>query len=90
MGAGHYQWSYPYADPRADPPAITLDSSLDDLIDNAGAYQRVMAVFAAHNPEFPSRLNGENGLSLRQAAEMNPRAEELLARLEAVLRRDGA
>ena len=90
VGAGHYQWSYPYAHARADPPAVTLDTSLDDLIDNAGAYQRVMAVFAAHNPEFPSRLNGENGLSLRQAAELNPRAEELLARLQTVLKGDGA
>ena len=90
VGSGHYQWSYPYEAPRADPPAVTLDSALDDLIDNDGAYQRVMAVFAAHNPEFPSRLNGENGLSLRQAAELNPHADELLARLEAVLRQHGA
>ena len=47
-----------------------------------------MAVFAAHNSVFSSRLNGENGLSLRQAAELNPYAGELLARLEAVLQQN--
>ncbi len=46
---------------------------------------RVMAIFTQHNPEFADRLNSQNGMTVRQAAGLNLRAEELLARLEAVL-----
>jgi alpha-L-rhamnosidase len=86
VGSGNYHWSYPYTDNKASHRALSVDSPLDELIDDASAYTQVMAVFAQHNPEFAGRLNGQNGLTVRQAAELNPRADELLAQLEAILR----
>ena len=86
VGSGTYHWSYPYVDSRGNHRALTVDSSLDELVDDARAYAQVSAIFAQHDPELAGRLNGQNGITVRQAAELNPRADELLARLEAVFR----
>jgi len=86
VGSGRYHWSYPYAVTRVEPRPLTIDSTLDELVDDASAYKLVMAVFASHNLEFADRLRGQLELTLREAAELNPRPAELMARLEAVLR----
>src|SRR5262249_32934300 len=91
VGSGMYRWSCPYSLTGSHHRALSVDSPLDDLVDDASAYKRVMAIFAEHNPEFVARLTGQTGLSVRQAAELNPRAGELVARLEEALReRNGA
>ncbi len=86
VGSGTYRWSCPYAGTQTNHRDFSVDSPLDELIDDASVYQRVEAVFAQHNPEFNGRLNGQSGMTVRQAAELNPRFDELLARLAAALR----
>jgi alpha-L-rhamnosidase len=85
IGSGRYSWSYPYQDLKMTHPPLSLDSTLDDLIDNPEAYALVIKIMTEHNAEFADRLNGQTGITLRQAVSLNPRAEELSARLEAAL-----
>ncbi len=85
VGSGRYSWSYPYQDLKMTRPPLSLDSTLDDLIDNPEAYALVIKIMTEHNAEFADRMNGQTGITLRQAVSLNPQAEELSARLEAAL-----
>jgi hypothetical protein len=64
---------------------LTLDSTLDELIDQPEAYALVMKIIAEHNAEFADRINGQMDLTLHQAAYLNPRAEDLSNKIGAVL-----
>ena len=85
VGSGRYRWSYPYQEHEAPRPLLSLDSTLDDLLDDPEAYALVMKIMTEHNAEFADRMNGQIGLTLRQFAYFNPHAEELCARIEIAL-----
>jgi alpha-L-rhamnosidase len=81
VGSGAYRWSVPYTVPTAARPALTLDSTLGDLVEHPAAYEQVMQAFMQHNFEFADRLDGQLGVTLRQAAKQNPNSEALAARI---------
>jgi alpha-L-rhamnosidase len=85
VGSGRYHWSYPYQEHQVTRPPQSLESTLDDLLDNPEAYALVMKIMTEHNAEFADRMNGQTGLSLRQVAYLNPHAEELCDRIEIAL-----
>jgi alpha-L-rhamnosidase len=89
VGSGRYRWSYPYEAPAVVYPPLTIDSTLGDLIDQPAVYAQVMHLVAQHNPEFADRMDGQVSVSLRQAIHMNPSAQELQAKVEAVLAKSG-
>jgi hypothetical protein len=64
---------------------LTLDSTLGELIDQPEAYAQVKDVFVQHNREFADRMNGQMEVTLREAIYLNPRPEELSAKIESVL-----
>ena len=85
VGSGRYRWSHPYAVPEPVRPHLTLDSTVGDLLDHPAVYAQVMGLFAAHNPEFLYRMEGQLGVSLRQAIHQNPNAHVLEERVAEVL-----
>jgi len=85
VGSGRHHWSYAYEDLKAPRSALSLDSLLDELIDDSEAYRLVMKIMAQHNPEFADRMNGQMGMTLRQAIYLNPNADGLSAIIEAAL-----
>lgn len=85
VGSGSYRWSYPYQAAESSLPALTLDSTLGEVIDHPAAYTQVMNIFFDHNREFADRIEGQTEVTLREAVLLNPRAEELAARIEAAL-----
>lgn len=85
VGSGRYRWSYPYRVAEAVHPALTLDSPLGMLFDHPEAYARVMDIIARHNPEFAGRMAGQVSVTLRQAIQQNPNAQQLQAQVEAAL-----
>ncbi len=90
MGSGCYRWSYAYAPPQEILPTLSLDSPWGDLIDHATAYEEVVRLFLAHNPEFVARLEGQTAVTLRQAIQQNPNARALQERVEQALLEVGA
>jgi alpha-L-rhamnosidase len=85
IGSGKYRWSYPFQQQAKPRPVLTLDSTLGELIDHPEAYARVRKLFIQHNEEFADRLDGQTEVTLREAIYLNPRPEELRARIEAAL-----
>ena len=85
VGAGRYRWSVPYQTPSVTHPALTLDSTVGDLIDHPAAYAAVMRVVAQISKDFADRLDGRVSVSLRQATRMNPNAQAMQAAIEATL-----
>jgi hypothetical protein len=85
VGAGRYSWAYAFETPVTVYPALTLDSTVGDLIDHPAAYAAVMRVVAQISKDFADRLDGRVSVSLRQATRMNPNAQAMQAAIEAVL-----
>jgi len=85
IGSGRYRWSYPYQEREKPHPVLTLDSTLGQLIDHPEAYTKVKDIFVQHNEEFADRMNGQMEVTLREAISLNPRPEELSAKVETVL-----
>jgi alpha-L-rhamnosidase len=85
VGAGRYRWSIPYRTPSITYPALTLDSTVGDLIDHPAAYAAVMRVVAQLSADFADRLDGRTSVTLRQATRMNPNAHKLQTQIEAAL-----
>jgi alpha-L-rhamnosidase len=85
IGSGKYRWSYPYQQQAKPRPVLTLDSTLGDLIDQPEVYARVRNLFILHNEEFADRLDGQMEVTLREAIFLNPRPEELSAKIESAL-----
>ena len=85
IGSGRYRWSYAYAPPEAVTPALSLDSTWGDVIDHPMAYEQVVQLFLAHNPEFVARMEGQTAITLRQAIQQNPNAQALQERVEQAL-----
>lgn len=89
VGSGRYRWSYPFPDLKVTRRPLTLDSTLGELIDHPEAYAQVMKIITQHNAEFGDRMHGQTGITLRQAITLNPRPEELSAKIEAALATSG-
>ncbi len=85
VGAGRYRWTYAYQMSAPVYPTLTLDSTVGDLIDHPAAYAAVMRVLTQYNPEFADRLEGQTGVTLRQAIHIDPNAQPLRERIEAAL-----
>jgi hypothetical protein len=85
IGSGSYRWSYPYQAPEVVHHALTLDSTVGELIDNPVAHARVMNIVFEHNPEFADRMNGQTEVTLREATLLNPNPDRLAARIEVAL-----
>jgi alpha-L-rhamnosidase len=85
VGSGKYRWSYPYQLRSVPRAPLSLDSTLDDLLDDPEVYALVMKIISEHNAEFADRVNGQSGLTLRQITYLNPRAEELTSKIEIAL-----
>jgi alpha-L-rhamnosidase len=89
VGAGEHRWAYAYqARERARPP-LSLDSLLDELIDDEAAWRAVREVVARHAGGLAAMLaggiQGHGGTTLRRLISLQPNAEALRADLEAAL-----
>jgi hypothetical protein len=68
-----------------------LDSTLDELIDDAKAWSAVRTTMRQHLPELASHLEGSTGrpgsgdMTLRQTLSLLPHTDEVQAALEAAL-----
>lgn len=87
VGSGSHRWVVTH---RNQPPSnLSLDSTLDEVLDDAKAYALVKQVLHQHAPESNLVLGAilrQNGKSrLGEAVGMLPRAEELRKKLGAVL-----
>jgi alpha-L-rhamnosidase len=85
VGSGSYRWSYAYPDLKETRPALTLDSTFAEMVDDSATYARIMKLLSQHNPELADRMEGQDSITLRQAVSTMPRAAELLGRLESAL-----
>ncbi len=85
VGAGTHRWQVPFEQPVPDRAPITMESTIDQLIDDPVAYARVMGVLAEYNHELTDRLQQQVDMTIRQAIALMPRAEELYTRLSEAL-----
>ncbi len=56
IGSGAHSWSYEIEDQKAERPPLTLDSTINDIIDDVDAYDAVLATLKQHAPRMVSRL----------------------------------
>ena len=91
VGSGTHRWSYPYQEPSAVRPPRTLDSMLDELIDDSEAWNAVVTTMRKHLPGFTSHMNvgtliqGNSSMTLRQTLSFLPNADVLRTALESAL-----
>jgi alpha-L-rhamnosidase len=91
VGSGRHQWVVPYKDSTGDLPALTLDSTIGDLIGNLQAWTKVRETIGRHLPELAhqmesgSGISGSPSLSLRQVLSMRVNTDALRAELDATL-----
>ena len=87
VGAGTHGWSYAYTDADAAPP-ITLDSSIDDLIDDGDAWDRTLGALREalpHNPFVAMMLQSQGRSTLRRVVSGLPGGAALLPQVAAAL-----
>jgi alpha-L-rhamnosidase len=91
VSAGTHSWSYVYTQPGAARTPQTLDSSLDELIGEAGVWSAVLSTILQHRPELAGHLEvgtgmrNDGSMTLRQILSLLPNAEELRSALDATL-----
>jgi alpha-L-rhamnosidase len=89
VGAGTYRWTYAYHDPRPARPALTLDSTLNELVDDQAAWHTVLEKVRQHIPQLANMLEGNmlggGEVTLRQLLSMRANTDALRADLEAGL-----
>lgn len=85
VGSGAHSWTRAWQPPIVVAPPLTLDSPLGDLYDHPTAWARIHPIFAAHNPEFIYRMDGQTAVTLREAILQNPRSQVLREEVEAAL-----
>jgi len=91
VGAGTHHWSYPYQEPSVAHPTLSLDSTLDELIDDPEAWSAVLTTMRQHMPELASYMErgvgikGHGATTLRQMLSLLPGADELHPALEGAL-----
>jgi alpha-L-rhamnosidase len=62
VGSGHYSWSYPYRAPELARSALTVASTLQELLRVPTAYDAVLSVLARHLPHLARRIAEEADL----------------------------
>ena len=65
VGSGTYRWAYPYQAPARTRRLLTLDSSLDEVINDPAAWDATLAAIRRYMPDFLSGEIGQNGALLR-------------------------
>ncbi len=91
VGSGTYRWAYPYQTPSVIHPQHSLDSTLDELIDDSEAWRVVSTTMLQYRPEFAVYLEtgigmqGNGGMTLGQMLSLLPHTGELRTALEAAL-----
>jgi alpha-L-rhamnosidase len=90
VGSGTHRWSRPYPAP-ASRPALSLDNTLDEIVEDREGWTTVLDIVARHDAELAGQIDSGGGisgtgtLSLRQVLAMRPNTRELQAELEAAL-----
>jgi alpha-L-rhamnosidase len=90
VGPGAHHWRQPYQAPARVRPALTLDSTFGDLVDDPAVWDAIRATLRQHAPELSSGMEGalQSGhLALRQVVGLAPNGADLQAKFEAVLAR---
>ncbi len=86
IGSGKHHWSVPFATEAQKRIPLSMDTTLDELLDDSEAYTAVMNLFRSINDELSERIAEQmSSMSLRQAAGLNPDPISVSARLEEVL-----
>jgi alpha-L-rhamnosidase len=89
VGSGAHRWAYLYQDSKAARPALSLDSTLGDLVDDPKAWTVVLTTMRQHAPELVDRLVGSlqnnSDLTLHQLLSFHPNTAGLGEALEAAL-----
>ena len=91
VGSGTHRWSYPYRRPGIARPHWSLDSSLNELIDDQEAWSVVLTTIRKHMPELSDHMEvgtgmqDDSNMTLRQILALLPHAGELRMALDAAL-----
>jgi alpha-L-rhamnosidase len=90
VGSGSHRWSYPYRAPQRTRRALTLDSSLGEVIDDPPAWTATLGAIRRHMPEYSGGEIGQNGaldMPLRQLFQFGsyPNKDQLLAAIQDAL-----
>ncbi|HEX2914481.1 MAG TPA: family 78 glycoside hydrolase catalytic domain [Chloroflexia bacterium] len=89
VGSGTYRWSYRYQNPVDSRPVLTLDSPVNDFVDNPAAYRVVIQVISSYLPNFTAwrekRLRRFGTKPMRQALTFLPDYEAILKDLQKAL-----
>ncbi len=85
VGSGKHHWEYSFEMPIPAQPHVTLDSTIDQLIDVPGLYPQVIGVFSQYNREIIGLLQQQPEMTIRQAIDLMPRGAELSAQIDHLL-----
>ena len=85
VGAGTHRWSYPYSEARPVPRPLSLDSTLDELVDDPEACTAVLQTVPKFGDILGSAMEGRSDALLRDVIAHDPDAVALRATLTAVL-----
>jgi len=85
VGAGEHRWTYPYAPAAPRRTRLTLDSRVSELVDDPEAFSRVSAALHEIGLQVTEQMLPQEDVSIRQALQFLPRAEEILARIDEAL-----
>ncbi|MEF2277336.1 glycoside hydrolase family 78 protein [Deinococcus sp. YIM 134068] len=88
VGSGPHRWSVPLP-AQAPRPPLTLDSTMNELVDDPEAYRLFMRLVRDHAPDVADHMatgpGGAGDRPIRRGLFMMPRVDEFLPRLEAAL-----
>ena len=87
VGSGTYRWSYPYPETQRERPASSLDSTLDELVDDPEAWTSVLQAVPEFAGNMETGVQKRGSVSLRQAIAFMPNAGALGAAIEVALQR---
>ncbi len=89
VGSGTYGWAYSYRASKSNQGGFTIDSTINDFLDNPQVYQLIVKVMTGYLPDFPR--HHERGMrsfgtkKLRQFVSSLPNAEAISTDLEKTL-----
>lgn len=85
VGAGSHSWSYAYSAPSNAMAPLTLDSTIEDLIENQTVFDTIMETIAREHLDFKNMIEGQPTVTLRQAIGLSPSGPALQASLTKVI-----
>lgn len=85
VGSGKYRWVYSLEIPIPARPHLSLDSTIDQLIDVPGLYTQVIDVFSQYNREIISLFQQHSDITIRQAIDLMPHNDKLCVMVEQVI-----